>query len=63
MSRRPVRLLLIGRNSVPFFVFALAGGLKVIVDELVGPPLQWQIPRLLAPAGDLEMRHAAPCVA
>jgi hypothetical protein len=33
------------------------------MDELVGPPpVQWQIPRLLALAGDLEMRHAASCV-
>jgi hypothetical protein len=38
----------------------MPGGVEVIVDELVGARVQRQIPRLLALAGDLDMRNAAP---
>ena len=40
----------------------MAGGLEVIVDQRVGARMQRQIPRLLALAGDLQMRHAPPRV-
>jgi hypothetical protein len=42
---------------------AVAGRLEVIVDQFVGAWVQRQIPRLLALAGDPEMRDAAPRVA
>ena len=54
-----MRLLRIGRNKRAVLVFAVAGGLEVIVDEFVCPGMERQIPRLFALAGDFEMRHAA----
>jgi hypothetical protein len=42
------------------FVRAVAGGLKVVVNEGLGAGMQRQIPRLAAFAGHLEMRHALP---
>ena len=38
----------------------MAARLEVIVDQFVGARVQWQIPRLLALAGDPEMRDSAP---
>ena len=43
-------------------VLAVPGGLEVIVDELVRARVQWEIARLLALAGDLEMGDPAPGV-
>ena len=43
-------------------VLAVPGGVEVIVDQRVGAGMQRQIPRLLALAGDLQMRHAPPRV-
>src|SRR6266850_4829886 len=38
-------------------VFAVAGGVEVIVDERVGPGMQRQKPHFLALAADFEMRN------
>jgi hypothetical protein len=41
-------------------VRAVAGGLKVFVNEGLGARMQRQIPRLTALSGHLEIRHAFP---
>jgi hypothetical protein len=40
-------------------VFAVAGGVKVIVNQRIGPGMQRQKPRFLALVLDFQMRHAA----
>jgi len=40
-------------------VRAVAGGLEVVVDKLVGAQMQRQVARLLALAGHLDVRDAA----
>ena len=57
-----MRLLRMRAEEGAVVVGAVPGRLEVVVDQLVGARMERQIPRLLALAGDLEMRHATPRV-